>query len=101
MRELQNTLTRAAIWSRGETIDTDELREALLDTPPGAKGTKESILDRSLPVKLGALVREVKGHYLERALQETHENVTKAAALVGINNYQTFKAWLRKIRDEG
>ena len=69
VRELLNTLRRAAIWSAGEVIDADEMREALLSAG-AAQGTE--VLGQplgngfNLPETLGLVAR----HYLERALQE-------------------------------
>jgi DNA-binding NtrC family response regulator len=96
VRELQNTLTRAVIWSKGGTIDADDIREALLDGPPG----RETILDRPLPVDIATLVNRVKRHYVQRAWEQSAQNKTEAAKLLGIKSYQTFTDWKKKCEED-
>jgi DNA-binding NtrC family response regulator len=95
VRELFLTLKRAAIWSEGETISTEDLREALLAVP---QAQRVRILDRPLGtgLELPALLGEVARHYLERALDEARGNKTKAAELVGLPSYQTLTNWLQR-----
>jgi DNA-binding NtrC family response regulator len=95
VRELLLTLKRAAIWSDGETITTEDVREALLGVP---STERTEILGRPLgeALNLPDLLAEVARHYLERALDEAGGNKTKAAALVGLPSYQTFSNWLQR-----
>src|SRR5262249_43991387 len=75
IRELENTLRRAAVWSDGEVITVDEMRDAILPaTHAGDKG--EAILNRSLDqgVDLQGLIGAVSQHYLRRALEAAHGN---------------------------
>jgi DNA-binding protein Fis len=39
---------------------------------------------------------EVARHYLSRAMEEAHDNKTKAAQMLGLPNYQTLTNWLKK-----
>jgi DNA-binding NtrC family response regulator len=100
VRELENTLSRAVIWSVGPTISAEEMRSALL-TPPSQRGG--DILHRPLGegLKLLELLQEVARHYLKRAMDESDNNKTKAAALVGLPSYQTFTNWLAKYKVGG
>ena len=95
VRELLNTLRRAAIWSAGETISAEDLREALL---PTASPAGSDILNRPLgdDLSLPGLLETVAKHYLARALDETHDNKTRAAELVGLRSYQTFSNWMKR-----
>ena len=95
VRELQNTLRRAAIWSVGPTIDTQDISDAML---PMASPANDNLLDRSIGdgVNLLQLIEKLSQHYLKRALDEAGGNKTKAAKLVGLPNYQTFSNWLKK-----
>lgn len=94
VRELQNTLQRAAVWSIGPTIDKRDLEEALLQLPMPDEG----ILDRPLGngFDIRAVISEVEKHYLERAMEETNNNKTKAAELLGLGTYQTVTDWLKR-----
>ena len=95
VRELLNTLHRVTLWTPGPTIRAEDVREALLP-PIGRKASR--ILDRplgnglSLPDLLGSVAR----HYLERSLDETGGNKTRAARLVGLPSYQTLTNWLKR-----
>lgn len=95
VRELLLTLKRAAIWSEGETITTEDVREALLAVP---STQRTDILGRPLgeDFNLPDLLAEVARHYLERALDEAGGNKTKAAELVGLPSYQTLTNWLQR-----
>lgn len=87
---------RAVIWSKGGTIDAGDINEALLDGPPG----RETILDRPLPVDITTLVNRVKRHYVQRAWEQSGQNKTEAAKLVGIKSYQTFTDWKKKCDED-
>lgn len=95
VRELLLTLKRAAIWSEGETITTEDVREALLAVP---SSQRTDVLGRPLGENLNLpdLLAEVARHYLERALDEAGGNKTKAASLVGLASYQTLTNWLQR-----
>ena len=97
IRELYNTLSRAAILIAGETIDSDDMREALFPVSTIQKD-QEMVLDRSMDngFSLPDVIAEVACHYLERAVSESKGNKTKAADLLGLPNYQTLTNWLKK-----
>lgn len=95
VRELKNTLCRAVLWSNSTSLDVQEIKEALL---PVRRDQEDQILGRSLgpSLDLKALLSEVAGHYLVRALREAGGNKSKAAELVGLPSYQTLTNWLQK-----
>ncbi|MFQ5680356.1 MAG: sigma-54 interaction domain-containing protein, partial [Gemmatimonadota bacterium] len=96
IRELQNTLRRAAIWSSEGTLTVEDIREAIL--PSTDPRGQDSLLDRPLGegLDLPGILAQVARHYLERALDEAHGNKTKAANLVGLPSYQTFTNWMKR-----
>jgi DNA-binding NtrC family response regulator len=95
VRELQNTLLRAVIWSTGKRIEAEDIRTAII---PSVQPRNTEILDRPLGngFDLKKLLEEVAHHYLKRALEHAHGNKSKAAELVGFPNYQTFTNWTEK-----
>lgn len=97
IRELANTLTRAAVWSFGPTITEQDIAEALLELPTSTESV-EGILNRPIEpgVDLPALLEEVARHYLHRALKTTAGNKSRAADLVGLSSYQTLTNWMQK-----
>ncbi len=100
VRELYSTLRRAAIWTPGETVRAEDLRESLLDAAhPGRLG----ILGRALGegLDLPELLAEVARHYLDRALEAAHGNKSEAARLVGLPSYQTLTNWMAKYGVDG
>ena len=97
IRELSNTLCRAAIWSAGSTIGTEQMRNALFPVKRDIPGY-DAILNRNLgnELDLQELLAEVARHYLSRAIQEAEGNKSAACKLVGLTNYQTFTNWMKK-----
>ena len=87
IRELSNTLLRAALWS-DDPIGVDAIREALI---PASRGTPDAVLGKPLGdgFSLAAVMDEVERHYLARALAESGHNKTRAAELLGLASYQT------------
>ncbi len=97
IRELFNTISRAAIWTPGKTIEADDIQAALF--PVGGPGRSDiEILNRSLGngFSLPELLSDVTRHYLKRALSESGRNKTEMAKLLGLPNYQTLSNWLKK-----
>jgi DNA-binding NtrC family response regulator len=95
VRELLNTIRRATIWTREVKIDVADIQQAIL---PNLKGREDDILDRPIEngVELPTLIGEVARHYIVRTLKATGGNKTKAAELLGLNNYQTLTNWIQK-----
>ena len=95
IRELSNTLRRAAIWSDSPIIEAEDLRDALL---PAARDRGPEVWDRALGNRfnLPDLLAEIARHYLDRAMAEAANNKTRAAELVGLASYQTLTNWLEK-----
>ena len=94
IRELQNTLRRAMVWTDGKTLTRQDIEEALL---PAFGKRDEDILNRPLDAdfSLPDLIDEVAKHYLYRALQESNTK-KEAAELVGLPSPQTFTNWAKK-----
>jgi DNA-binding NtrC family response regulator len=97
VRELWNTLRRAALWTAGATVHAADVREALLPTPAAAGAP---LLGRALggSFQLPAILGEVARHYLGRALDESGGNKSRAAELLGFKSHQTLGNWLRRYR---
>lgn len=96
VRELLNTLRRAALWSAGATLAAEDIRDALL--PVAGRDRADEVLGRPLGERLdlSGILTSVARHYLGRALDEAHGNKTKAAKLVGLPSYQTFTNWMKR-----
>lgn len=97
IRELTNTITRAAVWSAKPVISAQEISEALLELPPTNAGG-DNILNKPIDqgIDLVALLETVARHYLQAAYDATAGNKSRAAELVGLASYQTFSNWMDK-----
>jgi two-component system response regulator AtoC len=85
VRQLENTLARAAIISRGRTILPEHLQvEDATDGPiPEASDSGE-------PIPLRALLADVERRAIQRALVACQGNRTKTAERLGISRRQLF-----------
>ena len=94
IRELQNTLRRAMVWTDGEILKEQDIEEAFL--PTYDKGGAD-ILNRPLGegFSLSDLIGEVVRHYIQRAEEES-KTKTEAAERLGLSNRQTFNNWKEK-----
>lgn len=99
VRELQNTILRACVLTKVVAITETDLKKALF--VPRVKNV-EVILNRPLGngFSLPEVLAEVSEHYLNRALEESGQNKSKAAKLVNLPNYQTFDNWLDKLQQK-
>ena len=97
IRELENTLRRAAVWSDNDVIDADDIADAILPARPRTV-SQDGILDRDLNqgLDLQDILGSVARHYLRRALDAAHGNKSQAAKLLGLSSYQTLTNWLGK-----
>ena len=96
IRELQNTLSRAAIWTPGSVLKAEDIRDALL--PAVGRTEENEVLGRPLGegLDLPEVLANVARHYLQRAVDEAQGNKTQAAQLVGLPSYQTFTNWTKR-----
>jgi len=99
IRELQNTLMRAAIWSSESVIGLEDMQDAVI---PSSGNISDNLLNQTIGngFHLPALMQRMASHYLKRALAETNGNKTKAAEMLGISNYQTLSNWIKKYGSE-
>jgi transcriptional regulator with GAF, ATPase, and Fis domain len=97
VREMLNTLRRAAVWTPGSVIDADDARDALLPRPERASA-KDPILAQDVRggVDLNGIIDRVARHYLEQAMRVTGNNKARAAKLLGFGNATTLTNWLKR-----
>lgn len=95
VRELYATLLRASLWQTQDTLSEADLKEALLSVPSKGEGILGRAVDQG--VDLNEILDEVRQHYIDRALSESGGNKSKAAQLLGLNNYQTLSHWIEKL----
>lgn len=88
VRELYHALLRASIWAQDAQMSGADIEAALIQMPTGAG---DGILNRPIGqgFDLQGVLDEVERHYITRAMSSTKYKKSKAAALLGFNNYQT------------
>jgi DNA-binding NtrC family response regulator len=77
VRELRNTLERALVACPGNVITSRDL-------PPFFRGEVEPVVQNQLRIVPGLSVAEVERRHILETLSSTHNNKTKAAAILGI-----------------
>jgi len=96
IRELFNTITRAAIWATETSIKPEDIREAMFSVSR-SDAPKDRILDRALGngFCLQTVLDDVTVHYLKRAMTDA-ESKQAASELLGFTNTTTLTNWLKK-----
>ena len=97
VRELLNTLRRVTLFAESERIAGKEMLEAI---EPAIKnhGANDNILNRDISegINLQEVIKDVASYYLKNSLKEAGNNKSKAAKILGLQNYQTLDNWLKK-----
>ena len=95
VREMHNVLTQAVVMANGESISRADLESAVGATP----APRAPVADGPIPEKfnLTGHLEEIQRAYLARAMEQAGGVKTKAAALLGMANYQTLDAQLQRL----
>jgi len=98
VRQLYNVLLQAAVMSEKKIVQKEEIVSAISDVP-GSRD-KSDVLEHSLGdgFNLERHLEMVQVHYLQRAMKESGGTKTKAAKLLGIKNYQTLDAQIKRLK---
>lgn len=94
VRELSHVIERAVLWSRGPTLEVEQL--SLTSPPPdhGGREGKQTLTDSPLPPQ-GLDLAHWEKTMIERAMRDAAGNQTKAAQRLGISR-DTLRYRLRK-----
>ena len=101
VRQLYNVLAQAAVMSAGPVIGKDEILDAIGEMP-SQRPAAGNLLERPLgqDFNLQKLLNDIQRHYLRRAMEEASGVKSKAAKLLGMANYQTLDAQLKRLNAE-
>jgi DNA-binding NtrC family response regulator len=102
VRQLYNVLVQAAVLADGDVLDRADLVAALGEIP-GENRSSDPAFHRALEdgFKLEEYLNDLHRHYLRRAMTEAKGVKVKAAAILGIKNYQTLDAQLKRLKVKG
>lgn len=101
VRQLYNALLQAAVMAEGDTIQRQDVADAVAEM-----GEETRLPDDAMEHPLGEgfnlieHLNKIQRHYLRRAMQESGGVKTRAARLLGIPNYQTLDAQLKRLNVE-
>ncbi len=95
IRELEATLLRAFVWSKGSVIEEQDIVDAMIQ---GVGSSGDAVMGQPLGngFDLRKVLRDVTQHYLTRSFKEADGSKMKMAELLGFPNYQTVSNWMRK-----
>jgi transcriptional regulator with PAS, ATPase and Fis domain len=98
VRELRNVIIQSVVMSDAEKITIEDIKSAVSEQP-GSLSKKSDVMEVPLgdEFDLKQHLDLVNKHYLERALKEANGAKTKAAKLLGFDNYQTLDAQLKRL----
>ena len=94
VRELYSTLLRASLWSTSSQITDKDLQDALFEQVQSDNNILSKPFDEHF--KIQDVIDELRLYYVNRALTDTNNSITKAAKLLGLSNYQTLSQWIEK-----
>lgn len=98
VRQLYNALLQAAVMSDQEAIEVLDLQAAIAEMPTGPRSKADPW---ELPLGQSFCLEEhleaIQRHYLQRALYEARGVKSRAARLLGMKNYQTLDAQLKRL----
>ncbi len=97
VRELQSTLLRAALWSHGDKILPEDMRQALFQMPEhGSDNAGIMNRDVSQGIDLDELIGDLTRHYIPLALDAARGKKADAVKLLGLKNHQTLDNRMKK-----
>ena len=98
VRQLYNVLVQAAVLAEGTTLDRSDLVAALGEMPRDSR-SPTALLDRPLGdnFNLEEYLNDIHRQYLRRAMEEACGVKAEAARLLGMKNYQTLDAQLKRL----
>lgn len=96
IRELKNTIIRAAVWNPNIDEITDKhLQQALIKRTSLITDVSINKIILNEPVNLHEVVQQTKIAYIRAALNFHDGNKSAAAKMLGLSNSQTLDNWLK------
>jgi DNA-binding NtrC family response regulator len=101
VRQLYNVLVQAAVLAENEVLTRGDLVAALGEMPDG-NAHATAILERPIgdEFDLEEYLNDIQRSYLRRAMEEARGVKARAARLLGMKNYQTLDAQLKRLAVE-
>lgn len=100
VRQLYNVLLQAAVMTNSDEISVMDIKAAIGDSVNGRKQLDPLNLPLGEGFSLDEQVDLFQAHYIKKALEEAHNVKSEAARLLGLSNYQTLDAKMKKLKIE-
>lgn len=99
IRQLYNTLLQAAVMADADVLERADL-EASMGQAPAVPGDRVDAMAQPLGdgFDLEKHLNSIRKHYLQRAMDEAQGVKAEASRLLGIANYQTLDAQLKRLK---
>lgn len=99
VRELFNVILQGTVMSTTEEITSDDVLDAMQNSLEQQTTSSQTLLpELSDDFKLDSVMDAVLKHYIQTAMKEAGNVKTKAAALLGMSNYQRLDAQLKRLK---
>ena len=91
--ELDKILRQVVLFSKEDVIKDRDILEGFFDLP---ENKLDEVMTRPIEEKfnLKYLLNEVADNYIVRALNQTGNNVSESARILGLNSHQSLKSWI-------
>jgi len=98
VRQLYNCLLQAAVMSDGPELTGADLKAAMAEMPSPEQAARD-VLEHSLGdgFSIEEHLADVQRHFLRRAMRQANGVKAEAARLLGVKNYQTLDAQLKRL----
>ena len=98
IRQLQNALIQASVLAMGDLLERADIEAALAEMPQNTRNITD-LLDLPLGGEFNLVehLKDIQRRYLRRAMEEAGGVKSKAALLLGMDNYQTLSDQLRRL----
>lgn len=102
VRQLYNVLLQSAVMTDGDTIDRLDIESAVGEMPQ-MTGDRADAMEHPLGegFDLEEHLNDIRKHYLRRAMDQASGIKAEASRLLGVANYQTLDAQLKRLNVTG
>jgi DNA-binding NtrC family response regulator len=101
VRQLYNVLVQSAVLAERQILEKSDLMAALGELSDSGTSNRDRLQPIGDGFDLEAYLNELQGNYLRRAMEEAKGVKAKAARLLGMKNYQTLDAQLKRLKVTG
>ena len=98
IRQLHNAIVQAAVMSETKIIEKMDLQEALVESVSPIENKEEDFHIPEEGFNLDEHLNSLRIKYLEQAMKRCAGVKTKASRLLGMKNYQTLDAQIKKLK---